>query len=360
MPAPNQLMSQLPNVDAVLSRSANDIIFDALGPPSARGVSTASGLEAMGEEEAAPSEVDVALEDSAATSRAVIVAAGQRAVGRLQTEGPQAPLTPDEQFGLEAIVVLEGRPAIFIQEGKFFPPPPGWQQLEPARAAIEATIRSVGRVEVTGHPSYEWIGTGFVVAGDVIMTNRHVAELFCQMGARRKWMFKQGMAGRVDYKEELSSVTPSEFAITDVIGVHETLDMALFRVAHTGGQAPTPLKVASVNLGVAPGREVYTIGFPAWDGRRNDPEAMQRIFSNIFNIKRLQPGQVMSVQEANSRFMHDCSTLGGNSGSCVVDLATHQVIGLHFGGRYLEGNHAVALWTLTGDPLIKKAKINYA
>ena len=58
-------------------------------------------------------------------------------------------------------------------------------------------------------------------------------------------------------------------------------------------------------------------------------------------------------------FKHDCSTLGGNSGSSVIDLETNQVIGLHFGGRYLQGNSAVALWELTNDRLLKKGKVQF-
>jgi hypothetical protein len=44
----------------------------------------------------------------------------------------------------------------------------------------------------------------------------------------------------------------------------------------------------------------------------------------------------------------------------VVDLETGQVVGLHFGGRFREANQAVALWKLTSDPLLKKAKVNFA
>jgi hypothetical protein len=35
------------------------------------------------------------------------------------------------------------------------------------------------------------------------------------------------------------------------------------------------------------------------------------------------------------------------------------VIGLHFGGSYLQGNRAVCLWQLTNDALLKKAKVNF-
>ena len=55
----------------------------------------------------------------------------------------------------------------------------------------------------------------------------------------------------------------------------------------------------------------------------------------------------------------DSSTLGGNSGSCVIDLEMNQVVGLHFGGLYREANQAVALWQLTEDPLLRSAGVNF-
>jgi hypothetical protein len=86
---------------------------------------------------------------------------------------------------------------------------------------------------------------------------------------------------------------------------------------------------------------------------------MIRIFEDIFNVKRLQPGELREFRSNNNSVLHDCSTLGGNSGSPVIDLETNLVLGLHFGGRYLEVNQAVALWQLTDDPLLKKAKVNF-
>ncbi|MFH1085622.1 MAG: serine protease, partial [Chloroflexota bacterium] len=268
-------------------------------------------------------------------------------------------LDPAEAFALEAIVMLEGRPAVFIQDGHFFPAPGDWQVLEAQRAAIETVCHSVGRVEVTGHPSYDWVGTGFLVAPDVIMTNRHVAEVFCETLNGRKWRFKMGMTSRVDYVEELAAMNSAEFALTDVVGIHRAFDMALLRVAQTssgGGPSPAPLAVSATPPSSTQDHQVYAIGYPAWDGRRNDPQEMMRIFSNVFNVKRLLPGEITQYLPQGV-FMHDCSTLGGNSGSCVVDLETHRVLGLHFGGRYLEGNYAVALWQLTGDPLLQRAQV---
>ncbi|WP_030983375.1 hypothetical protein [Streptomyces sp. NRRL S-1813] len=56
---------------------------------------------------------------------------------------------------------------------------------------------------------------------------------------------------------------------------------------------------------------------------------------------------------------HGCSTLGGNSGSPVIGLTDHRVLGLHFGCRYGFGNYAVPLWQLVDDPLPGRAGVNF-
>jgi hypothetical protein len=63
--------------------------------------------------------------------------------------------------------------------------------------------------------------------------------------------------------------------------------------------------------------------------------------------------------EPDDVMFHDASTLGGNSGSCVVDLDSNRVIGLHFAGRYMQYNEAVALWRLADDPLLARAGVNF-
>src|SRR5215211_8125358 len=50
--------------------------------------------------------------------------------------GHEDDLDDDELFGLEAIVLLEGRPAILIQGGDFVPPPHEWSQLTERRERI--------------------------------------------------------------------------------------------------------------------------------------------------------------------------------------------------------------------------------
>ena len=308
---------------------------------------------------ASPEDVELALGEPVRTAVERTAEGAKSALRKIKRDGTNAQLDPEEIVGTEAIVLLVGRPAILIQEGRFFPPPQVWSKLEQVRDAIETTIQSVGRIEVRGHPSLEWIGTGWLVADDVVMTNRHVAKEFTRQEGRN-WVFEPGMRGRIDFKEEFGGAGGSaEYRLTEVIGVHGDLDLAVFRVARraSGKPLPPPLTIASHKVKPKKGQQVYVIGFPASDSRRNDPDEMRRIFDNIYNVKRLQPGEVVRI--SGSEFKHDCSTLGGNSGSCVIDLESHRVLGLHFSGRYLEANKAVALWKLAGDRLLKKAGIEF-
>ena len=65
-------------------------------------------------------------------------------------------LTEAEVTGLEAIILLEGRPALFIQGGDFYGVPPLWQVLNQHRDGIKGSIARVGRVEVAGLNGRDW------------------------------------------------------------------------------------------------------------------------------------------------------------------------------------------------------------
>lgn len=365
MSSTRDLIRQLPDLDTLMERLE---VAPAIDAPQAFTDGGSRSFEAAGFDEPVSFGMEsfsliAEIRDPEETTRERYLAAGARAVRKLKTEGLDADLRPDERIGLEAIVVTEGRPAILVQDGRFFPPPLKWQFLESSRETIEANCKSVGRIEVTGHPSLDWIGTGFLVADDVIMTNRHVAKEFCQMKSRKRWGFETGMMAHIDYVEEMGALNSAEFALTRVIGIHDVFDLALLRVerkSSSGLTRPKPLTISTTPPSQQQGCPVYCVGYPAWDGRRNDPDVMRKIFSNIFDVKRLQPGEIITVLDQEKLLLHDCSTLGGNSGSCVIDLESNQVVGLHFGGRYQQGNYAVALWQLVDDPLLKKAKLNFA
>ena len=126
-----------------------------------------------------------------------------------------------------------------------------------------------------------------------------------------------------------------------------------------GASCPTRSRSPPPSHATCYGRDVYVVGYPALDSRRNEPEQLRQIFADVYDVKRLQPGRTVGYSTMYSAIEHDCSTLGGNSGSPVVDLETHQVIGLHFGGRFGVGNYAVPLWMLAGDPLLRDGELNF-
>jgi endonuclease G, mitochondrial len=300
-----------------------------------------------------------AREDAADRERGRVLADGVSGLAKVRA-GRE--VDDAERIGLRAIVQQEGRPAIVVRDGDFGEPPALWSQLSGRRDRIREVIARAGRVEVDGHPDHDWVGTAWLVAPATLMTNRHVATKFCRRGRRRSWTFRPGMQSRIDFVRERDSASSLQFEITEAIGVHDDHDLALLRIegaSRDGRPLPDPLAVAASAPRDLLGREVYLVGYPMSDPDRNEPAAIGRIFRDVFDVKRLQPGRTIGYSTARSAVEHDCSTLGGNSGSPLVDLETNLVIGLHFGGTYGVGNYAVPLWMLVDDPLLKAGSIDF-
>ncbi len=256
-----------------------------------------------------------------------------------------------ENRGTEAIVRWLGRPVLKVRNDDFDVgelQTETWKaRLEQHRAMLKTAILSVGRVELENNPYYTWVGTGWVVADDVIVTNRHVAAEFGRKQDGR-FVFRQSLLGemeaRLDFREEHQGGGPAEFRIVEVLHIEgeDGPDVAFLRIdwgSNPSGQTRKPIALAAEL-----GREqmVATIGYPAKDSRTQMPEEMDKLFGNIYDVKRLAPGQIMQLSEAQDLFAHDCSTLGGNSGSIVCDLETGQAVGLHFAGREASANYAVS------------------
>lgn len=285
---------------------------------------------------------------------------GADALDKMRKSKGKPKLTPNEQLGLEAIVLLFGRPALLIQDDDFGTPPPEWTQLNDKRAMLKGIIPSVGRVELNGHHTFPWCGTAFLIGDGVLMTNRHVAQIFGQQSGT-SWKFMTGVTARVDYREEFQRDKSNEFEVTKILGIHPKYDLALLEVKMTAGKRKSPkvLTVSSKSPKATKDGELAVIGYPAFDSRNGRNEQIE-IFKNIFDVKRLQPGKSTGLSQSPQILGHDASTLGGNSGSAVIDLETGQVMALHFGGQYLKGNVSVPLWKLADDPFLKKHKVNFA
>jgi hypothetical protein len=146
--------------------------------------------------------------------------------------------------------------------------------------------------------------------------------------------------------------------------VDDQIDLALLRVEFepepgtalaqlpSSWRWPEPMKLSLTAPEVAR-KPVYVIGCPDQDDTAT-PNELSIVFQDTFDVKRLQPGHLTAILMAHDdrvEIDHDCSTLRGNSGSCVVSLESHQVIGLHVrGSREGPGepayNQAIGLWRL--------------
>jgi hypothetical protein len=273
-------------------------------------------------------------------------------------------ITPEERLGMECILALYGRPAILVSEEGLASVPPLWNVVEDQREEIETAARGVGRIELFGHPEYDWAGTAFLVNDTTLMTTRRTVEMFAER-FNNTWQFRPGISAWMNYGSQYQRVSGAGYRVRNVMGVHEQYDLAFLEVEppqFTQGYTPTPLAIASQPPEQTDGRQVYMLGYPVFDARRNEPQAMQRVFRDVYNVKRVQPGFLRGMFPFREvqLLRTDCGLLGCNGGSCVLDLETHQIIGMHLTSRYLEPGTAIPLWCLRNDPLFQRAGVTFA
>lgn len=265
-------------------------------------------------------------------------------------------LAAEHKALVEGIVIGNGlRPAIDIEKDTFDPLPALWDDINGVRSNMMPLIRSVGRLNVAGHPKISFAGTAFVCGRDLLLTNRHVAEEFMSAATGSSDLcFKLGMSADVDTKEEVDSADTRLLKCTGEGVVSTEWDVALLRVEGLpAGIEPIPLSSTAPHS--FSDRTAATVGYPGFDEAENLIEQML-IFRGIFNKKRLLPGKftdifaVQSYGQSVKALAHDCTTLGGCSGSIVIDVATLKVFGVHFGGESGVRNYCVPTWKLPEIP----------
>ena len=247
----------------------------------------------------------------------------ERDVGRLEGLVPLG--------SLEAIVQRVGRPpllirndAVVLEELPDFPP-----GTEAKITSAEPFIPSVGRVEFLNF-AMSWGGTGWVIGADgdsrLVATNRHVAQLVTKRTADGRGTFlRSPLSGArygvsLDFKEEVGSLSAQArpFSVAEVVYLADDAapDIAVLRIAGDGLPQPLPL---AEDGPAEEGELVAIVGYPAFDSRNNvDDQA--RYFQDLFDVKRFAPGKVMQPLSGVTTLRHDCTTLGGNSGSPLISI----------------------------------------
>jgi endonuclease G len=277
-------------------------------------------------------------------------------IERTGSRSLEAASIPPRLGALEAIVQRFGRPPLLIRDDQALMEdlsdlPPGTAE---GVRQLEQWIPSVGRIEFLNH-SMAWAGTGWVV-GDIrrktfVVTNRHVAAMVARRKADGSAIFMRGPLGQpygaaIDFIEEFDPSSDAERTVrlsgVEYLAEDIAADVALLTIDDDGFDMPPPIPLDERPVGV--GEAVAIIGYPAFDSR-NDADDQSRYFRDLYDVKRLAPGLI--TQDAESGFLtHDCTTLGGNSGSPLFRLFSSKAIGLHFSGVYGRNNWAVTAATL--------------
>jgi endonuclease G len=279
-----------------------------------------------------------------------------------------------ERIELEKIIDELQRPVLNVVNGKMSTPPAGWEFLEEYRPLIEGMLPSIGRIDVPGLPDVVFAGTGFVVGDGLLLTNRHVAEFFVDgVGEGADFLsFQAGPEAIMDPQYEVGDPEPGSgrdrYKVKDAVFVHPHWDAALLRVEPVGhARLPAPLQLASQPppfFGSGAQINVVVVGYPYIE--RENVAAQMRIFGGIFGRKRIAPGYMKKLASITSAFgtvmaaTHDATTLGGNSGSAVIDLTNGTVVGLHFAGVSRKANYAVPTWELARDKHVTDADVVFA
>lgn len=288
-----------------------------------------------------------------------LVRRGDRALRMLRDGDPA--LTGANGFlgDLEVIARTDGsRPSFMVKNGAVdlsSSPIGDWGPSLAASDAsghLEKAISCVGRIDdPAARAGFQ--GTGFLIAENLIVTNRHVLQVVADQDNEGAWRFHRG--AKIDFGHEFNgrdSVMPRALKSVVFVGpdpitspvVHSRLDLVLIEIAPlpAGQRAPYILPLDIAPAWAADQTRIYTIGYPAQPDLLlgYSPTLLEQLFKSTFGFKRLAPGEIIrpvATSTAPWTLAHDATTLGGNSGSIVVVIGREiNAAGLHYGGRLAE------------------------
>ena len=206
---------------------------------------------------------------------------------------------PERPAVLEAIVERFARPVLLVQDSTFTPAVDGFPEsqvvttlLTGARGRLDTAIASVGRVNLVNH-RMDWVGTGWVVAPQIVVTNRHVAESFAaakgESFALRLASNGKTVKPSLDWRREYQRPAESIVGVDEVLWINpdEKPDIALLHIGPVDGDgtaSPEPIPLMTVEeVKATLGNWAAVIGYPARSPYNNLAD-QQRIFDGVYDV----------------------------------------------------------------------------
>jgi endonuclease G len=192
-------------------------------------------------------------------------------------EAGRPPEAVEQDFGLESIALRRQRSVLAIKDNEaqldFLDKADSeiWAvRLKQAKPFLDSAIRAVGRVELQGG-MLDWVGTGWLVADDVMVTSRNVANLFAARNGQG-FSFRMGHDGpiqaSVDFLQEIDNPNTMVFQLVRALHIEDEPgpDIAFFEIAVVAGnlKPAAPIELATE---IAVTENVAVIGYPAYDSR---------------------------------------------------------------------------------------------
>lgn len=280
-----------------------------------------------------------------------------------RSRGPERPEKTDVMpTGLETGLLFEGSPMVatgmaplssagapLASAGQMSTA--NLQALTGAYEVLRPAYQATGRVGYSqeGAPTRNdfSLGTGFLITPRHIMTARHVHESF-----GRLYLTGEDCGG-IEFLAEKDNDKSEFYEFNgEPAQVWEGLDICVYTLARpVTDRVPLPRREQSTQD--LDGRDIVIFGYP--DTMDPDDDALSYMVEPdpIFAVKRVSQGKIFrhstdddapygvttyinmneQLQFEMPAICHNASTLGGNSGSPVLDAKTGALLGVHFAGK---------------------------